>query len=595
MIARSHVVASAAFTLALALPLSAAAQTLWDEPGQLDAHLAADLAERAWLEERLTVPTIEGWGVDAEYEGMDVSDVRADRDGPAAVTTAPVDMPWDDSPPTDLSFDISAITDLPFDLQRVDHPVLLEFLEYYATEGRGRATRWLSSSGRYRDAILAEIEAQEAPIDLIWVAAIESGFDDEAVSHAGAVGMWQFMERTAVGRGMRIDRWVDERRDPAIATRYAVAYLVDRYERFGSWPIALAAYNAGAGHVRGELREHNVTDFWVMDRYGCLYSDARRYALRIITIAIIARNPAAFGMEGVVADPGRTWDEVEVDGGLRLSLVAEAVGSDVDELQALNPALRRPQTPPDVERWTLRIPAGTRDTFVRRFDDLESRYGGEHELVTLRFGETVAAVAERTGISERVLRAINDLGRYERAAYGTDLIVPLEGRDPPRRDNDDEDAEPPVIVLPQTRFAFADRRRVFYEVNTGDTPAEIAEHFGVGLYELAAWNDIDPRAALWSGMVLQVWVAPDADLADSVVLTDDDVRAVALNSPEYEALQAESVQAQQRRRRTHTVGAGDTVIRIARRYGVRTSDIIRWNDLDDDGMIVIGQDLVVGR
>lgn len=495
------------------------------------------------------------------------------------------------------AWDPGQVTSLPFGLTSIDHPELLEFLDFYATEGRRRATSWFAAAGRWRPMIERLADEVGAPRDLIWIAAIESGFDNNAGSHAGAVGMWQFMERTATSRGLRIDRWVDERRDPEIATRAALEYLQDRYNTFGNWLIGFAAYNAGSGHARGELREAGATDFWAFDDYSCLYSDARRYALRATTLAIIDRNRAAFGLDAVQPEDPIAWDAVEVRGGVRLSLLAEAAGTSVAELRALNPALRQNQTPPDDGGWTIRIPAGSFARFVAAYDDLADEYGEEHELIALRFGETLEAFGARVGLPERVVRAVNDLGPTERPSAGTELIVPLEGRRGTSRA--EATAERPLVLLPTTRFAYADRTRVFYTVLTGDTVSAIADNFAVSVFDLCAWNDLDPRATLWSGMVLQVWIARDFDLSTSVVLDESAVDAFVVNSAEYTAWLASrgagTSSTSRTRQRTYTVRSGDTINGIARRLGVRASDLLRWNDLDDNGLIVVGQQLVVGR
>jgi len=530
----------------------------------------------------------DGWGIRGHLEGASTS-----AQDPFSIDLSSAARPQPIPEPVSLSFDPSAIVNLPLDLDHVYYPALLEFLEFYHTEGRNRAMRWRARSGRYQDMIYEIADELGAPRELIWVAAIESSFTPDVRSRAGALGMWQFMTRTAHGRGFRIDRYVDERLDPVISTRFGLEYLMSRYERFGTWPLALAAYNAGSGHVRGELRSNNINDFWVMDRYSCLYPGARRYAVRVFALAIIDLNPEVFGFDAVVYDEPWTYDVVDVPGGVRLALLGDAVGLSLSEMRALNPSLRNNQTPPG-ETFPLRIPYGSTSSFVESYDRLARRYGSSHELVRLRFGESLGQLAVQNGIPERVLRAINGLERFDRSPYGAELIVPTEGR----RSQDDPRRDPGVILLPETRFSYPDRRQIFYAVHTGDTAVEIATHFGVSVHDLAAWNDIDPRAALWDDMVLQLFIDPDRSLDDSLVWRADEVLAFALGSPEHVAhLDAQVAEARttRARQRTHTVRRGETVIGIARRYGVRPSDLMRWNSLGDDAMIIVGQRLVVSR
>lgn len=520
-----------------------------------------------------------GWGPDSEYDGLDPVGVPVVDDSPS------------ETAPSQLSFDPAALRNLPFDLDRVDDPALLYFLEFYATEGRRRMSNWLARAGRYRTILTPILVEAEVPDELFWVIAAESAFDTNVESHAGAVGLWQFVSRTARSHGLRVDNIVDERRDPFRATEAAADYFEELYARFGSWPLALAAYNAGHGHVRSELREGNLTDFWEMDEYEAIYSAARRYALRIITIAIVDRNRAVFGYDSVVPDDVWEFDLVDVPGNVRLSLLGEAVDLSAAEIREYNPALVGLRTPRDADTWTLRIPPGTADAFVSDYDRLRSRYGEDHDVVVLRFGETVEDIADAYDLPSRVLRSINDIAYDAVSPYGAEILVPA-GRE---RVEQPEAEEPRNVLVPRTRFEFADRNRVFYRVRSRDTLNAIADHFDVDVHHLAAWNDLDADAALVSDLVLQVFVDPGFDLSGTVVWTEDQVHAVALGSAEWQAMREAEAAEAERRRRYYTVRPGDTVMGIAARHDCRAADIIRWNELGDEAMIIVGQRLIVGR
>lgn len=527
-------------------------------------------------EARIPLPSPAGVGADALYELQRQQPAPQESLLPAAAPSG--------------CFDAERITHLPFELERFDEPHLLHFLELYCDSARRRAAGWLARAGRYRAHIESRTQALDAPPELLWVVAIESGFDPTARSPVGALGLWQFMRRTGQSRGLRIDRWVDERRCPERSTDEAIGYLLEHRERFGNWLIALAAYNAGYGHVRGQLRASNLTDFWQLHRYGAVHAGARAYALRVAALATIAANPEAFDMQGIVPDDPLRWVHVEVASATRLTLIATAAETTVETLRTLNPELLQPQTPPGPEPWSLRIPPDALDPFVRNWDRVRQRFGEEHEHVPLRFGESIDALASRLGIPERVLRQINQLSHGETVAAGTELIVPLRGRSTPTHTGRDET---PVVLLPSQRFHYPDRHRIFFAAQTGDNVWTIAEHFGVMAEEVAMWNDLDTAAPLWEGMFLQLWTADLPDPAETLYLHEDDVRAMRLGSPEHESWLAERARQHTVRRRTHEVRSGDTVLGIAIRYGVRANDIIRWNNLSEDGRIVIGQQLRV--
>lgn len=488
-------------------------------------------------------------------------------------------------PPLDLPYAVDSGLSLPFGLDSLTNDEILGYIAYYCTEGRRQLSRWIARSGRYEDMIKAEAHRQGAPEDLLWVVAVESGFDPFAVSSAGAVGLWQFMPRTARYLGLEISRDVDERRDPMISTAYAIDYLQQLYHLFESWPLALAAYNAGLGHVRSELRRANATDFEKLDDYQAIYANARNYAGRIIAIATIMRNPEHFAFDRVVRGAPMSWDEVEAEPGTSFVRIAERASTSTERIAELNPAFLNRATPRDGAS-TVRIPAGSFDSYVAATGGAATSRTTTHRL---RFGETIDAVASRYGLRAYRLRAMNGFGSREHVPYGTVLELPADARAQPTTGS----RERSPAILPETEFSFPDRVRIFYEVQSGDRLSEIAEHFQVDLYRLAAWNDLDVRATLWSGMVLQIFVPESIDLGETIYLTDAEIRPIRLFSDEYWEYRRASRERAESRARTHTVRRGDTVFGIANDYGVRSRDIIRWNNLDEDGHIVIGQELRV--
>jgi membrane-bound lytic murein transglycosylase D len=556
--------------------------------------------ERRFLADRIPGPLPGFIGTDGIYEEVfDAPEAAFATDG---LNLSMADDAFEQAMPPaealvmampELSFDPALITRLPFDLQTVDHALLIEFLEFYNTEGRTRAARWFARAGRYRALIEEVADELGAPRELLWVAAIESSFTPTARSHAGAVGMWQFMSVTAREYGMRIDRYVDERRDPVLATRHALQHLLDLHGTFRSWPLALAAYNAGGGHVRSEVREHNVTNFWNMDVYGCIYDASRRYALRAMALAVIDLNREAFGFEGLQDDEPWRFDSVAVPGNVRLSLLADAANMTIAELREYNPSLLLNTTPGSAE-FALRLPAGSVARFVDEYDDLSRRYGQEHTEAVVFFGETVVDLAAAFGVPQRVFRQVNGLGSDDEPMYGDVVLIPGTGRERAPVQAPDR---PEVLVLPPTRYEVPDAQRVFYDVNTRDTLAQIADHFEVDLYELAAWNDVDPNAAIFSGQTLQIFIRTNFDLSQSMVRLESQVVPLHLNSVEYvEHLEQEDEPEPAPRRTTrYTVRRGDTMSAIARRHGLTTRELLRLNRLSEDDSIHPGQTLVVSR
>jgi membrane-bound lytic murein transglycosylase D len=518
--------------------------------------------------------------------------------------TAPgVDWGWDPAdlepseiPPAVAHFDLSSVEPL-FGIEDLDQEPIQNFLYILTTDGRRRLTRMIARSGRYSDLIRSRLREAGLPEELIYLAMIESGFNPTAVSRAAAVGLWQFMERTGRGRGLEVSRRYDERNDPELATDAAIDYLTSLHDRFESWPIAMAAYNAGGGYTRGQLRQYNLNDFWAMGDYGAIYSDTRRYVYRIIASAIIGENPQLFGFEGIVSEDPVVYDTVQVPGGTRLSTFARAADCDVDELLELNPALRTASTPSSVELFDLHLPVGTLDHFIAEYDGVD--LGDRAFVHTLRFGETPAHLSAIYGLRDHVIRRANGLSRRESVPYGTDLVIPLSPEsaqgalDAHRPYADLDEDERPVVITPALQFDYPERTTVIYEVQTDDNLYDIAAALELSPYDLATWNDLDPDAALHSEMTLLAYVAADAPLNNVRLLTEDQVQVLALGSEGYEAWRAQQERRRQSRRRTYTVRRGDSVSTIARRFGVTSREIIRWNDLDNPNRIRAGTELRV--
>lgn len=541
-----------------------------------DARLFPD--EARFLHHR-TCPPFADLVVDSAYEDLAAPPFGPDRSRQeACAVRAPLDAP------------IPIPGPYPFGVAHLDDPSMQHFLAYYQGEGRRRAAGWWASAGRYRERIAPILAEHGAPEELLWVVAVESAFDPTQVSRAGAAGLWQLMPRTARAYGLRVDGEVDERLDPEASTRAALAHFDVLHARYGHWLSALAAYNAGHVNISGGIREVGVTNFWELDDYEVVFSAAHRYALRVLTMALVDAHPDAFGLQDRVAERPVAFETVDVPGNVRLSVLAEAAGVGTDELLALNPALVARRTPRDVEQWPLRLPPGSRSTFVRAYDRLATTGDDAHRVVTLQVGEDLGALADRVGAPERVLRAINGFAYDADVAYGTEVMVPERYRAAPPRA-----PAARTIVLPPAPVVPRDRALLYYETTPIDRPALLAEAFGVSIWDLCAWNDLDPEAALPAGAVLRVWVR-DVEALDAVRTLDASTLTVMeLGSPEHRAWLEAEEREQRRRRRRYTVQSGDTLSGIADRFDVDVDDLLRWNNISDARRIRPGQELDVSR
>lgn len=466
-------------------------------------------------------------------------------------------------------------------------PRLARALGALRTDPRMRRilTSWIRHAGRYRARIERTLLAAGAPSSLLWLSAAESGFDPRVESSAGAVGLWQFMPDTGRSYGLRVDGWLDERRDPTRATASAVRYLTDLRERLGSWELAFAAYNMGYNGVLRAARKYNTNDFEALASMEAgLPFETVEYVPRILSLAIAAQNAAAFGFPVSDVDAPVAWDDVLLDRSVPLPDLAREAGVPLDRLRELNPALLRARTPPVTDApFALHVPAGTAAA-VR--DALSRLDGAATRAWTVRHGEDSAELARRFGLRHSQLLALSGLTDDRSVRPGVTLLVP--DREPAAPSSD---VTPVVPVDPALRDlpVAAGRQRAWLRVTAPDEIAAVARALNVSRTDLVRWNGLDPSSRLLPGMWLQAHVTPDVD-ATARVWTDD---AVELLDRGSELFHDRAAAASGLVRVRFTVREGDTMASLASRYGVTTGRLARINRRDRRATLTPGEPLVV--
>ena len=481
---------------------------------------------------------------------------------------------------------------------------VLRYLDYFKNDPKGHAVMggWLRRAGRYRQLFERTLERQGLPKDLLYVAMVESGFDNGARSRVGAGGIWQFMPGAARAYGLEVSYWIDARRDPERAVEAAARYLKDLYVRFGSWYLVFAAYNAGYGSVLRSITTYNTNDYWELGRHESgLPWESTLYVPKILAAAIVGHNLAAFGFADLTEDAPFAYEQVDVPAGTSLSVVARAAGTRPEVIEALNPDLVRTRTPPDRGSSKVRLPPGTAAVYAASTD--KTRDADKMETVVLRFGETLDDVARAHGSSARELRRLNGVKDTLELRGGTAIVVPRRGPAAKPRDKDTEKAQTAsesdeasgdedaiLVAVPDRSFSYDGRERVFYRTRDGDGLDEVADVFGVRPDDLVEWNNLDPAAKLHPRMVLQIYVRKDFDPAGVLLLDPAKVRVVTCGSEEFLALEAAR---RGRKRLYYSAKAGDTLAKLGRRYGLTPGDLARINRFSYNTELHEGDRIVV--
>ena len=273
------------------------------------------------------------------------------------------------APPAPADVDAAVSMSIP------QHGSIRTALAYFTTQLKPDIQQSFSRSAQYRKQIDKVLDDNRLPKALAYLPVIESAYSETMTSRAGARGMWQMMPETARDYGLRVDKWIDERADPDLSTRAAAAYLTDLYRDFHDWPLALAAYNAGAARIHRALDETHAKTFWDLLELAAIPKETRGYVPTFFATLIITSDPAAYGFR--LSDPvDSEIKRIDVEGPLSLRAIAKSAHVKESMLRDLNPVLRRGLVPRG--RWiSLRVPSASAEKIAKV---LASRHSGERTL-----------------------------------------------------------------------------------------------------------------------------------------------------------------------------------------------------------------------
>jgi membrane-bound lytic murein transglycosylase D len=441
-----------------------------------------------------------------------------------------------------------------FDLPVVINQEVTSLIDFYTGPYRERFIAALKRGARYLPFIREQLRKAKLPLDLAYLPLVESAFNPHARSRARAQGLWQFIASTARLYGLRCNGLVDERNDPYLSTEAAVQHLSDLYSTFGSWELALAAYNSGAGRVeRAVRRAHGNTDFWQIRRY--LRRETRNYVPALWAVVVATKSPDAYGLPKIEDDPV-CLARVPVEGALDLDVLAERGNLDGDELADLNPALTRRLTPA-LGSYQLAVPCGEEEQVAQVIASIPPGERVRRFLHVVHAGDTLGAIASRYGSSVDAIMAANGIRNPRRLRIGQTLVVPRGPGEP---------AAPRHRTLPPAETTAAARETPgHYVVRRGDTLYAIARRFGCSVHTIEAANRIHNPHELHVGQVLVVPgnTGGRAGHRGGVRRTTGE-RMASADPPER-----------------YVVRRGDTLYGIARRFGTSAAELRRRNGLQD--------------
>ena len=436
-----------------------------------------------------------------------------------------------------------------FDIPIVVNDDVVRWMNYFTGSGRKYYAKWLARSTRYRPMMYEKLDAAGLPRDLVYLSMIESGYATHAYSRAAAVGLWQFITPTGREWDMRVDWWVDERRDPELATEAATRFLGYLNKKFGHWYLAWAAYNGGPGRVGRAIERHGTKDFWELVEKNAFPGETDNYVPKLLAAAIIGKHPERYGFTGIEFQDRLVYDTVKVGPNVGIDVLARCAGISQEEFQSLNPHLRRWALPPDGDDYTIRVPLETGPTFLAALDKVPPSERLTYRRYKVARGDTLGVIAARHGVSVNDITRFNRIKNANQIYVGMELVIPAPG------------ANPPPSALASTAGsappAKPKARKSTHTVGRGEALSTIARKYGVSTADLKRWNHISNANHIQAGQRLTVYTS----------------------STTWQ---------------TVTVKRGDSLGRIAQRNGCTVAELKSWNGLRSS-TIHPGQKLKVRR
>ncbi|MEN8189810.1 MAG: LysM peptidoglycan-binding domain-containing protein [Thermodesulfobacteriota bacterium] len=468
-----------------------------------------------------------------------------------------------------------------------DFPVVMNkqvemYLKLFQNNQKKHFKRWLSRSSHYLPMIEKELEAKGLPKDLAYLAMIESGYNQRAYSRARAVGLWQFMKATGRSYNLKVDSYVDERRDAEKSTRAAVRFLGDLYREFGDWHLAVAAYNAGPGKINRGLRRYKADNFWSLAQHRYLKLETKRYVPKLIAAIIISRDPEKYGFDNIDYQPPLEFETMEVGPGLSLDAVAVISEASAKDLKRLNQELRKGKTPLNRDNYMVKIPVGHIEIAKKNMPRLHRIASTGYKTHIVRKGESLSRICRRYKVNKTTILKVNNL-RSHKLASGTRLRVPY--------------STIRYTLLPEggkEAIAAAKNNLVLHEIRPGDSLSRISKKYNVPVELIASWNGLRSAHRIRAGQQLALYI----ESYNNQPVTSGPVVAAA-SSPDTSSQRAEAeskttdsliVLSEKKKLKVSTesdtpqfsfykVKNGDSLWTISRKFNISPKQIRRWNNM----------------
>lgn len=432
----------------------------------------------------------------------------------------------------------------------ITSPKIERIIKYYQTEQKENFQQWLDNADYYQEAIVPILAKEGLPIDIFYLALIESGFKSNAYSRAHAAGPWQFIASTGAFYGLKRNWWVDERRDPIKASIAAAQFLSDLHDYFDDWYLAMAAYNCGQRNVNRAIRREGTRDYW---KLRTLPRETKNYIPSFMAGMNIALNPEKYGFRKAKSTKWE-YEEVELNGSYELETLAKMIGIKAKELKEYNPELRRWVTPPNVEKYMLRVPKNKASVLAAKIKNVPKDQKLVQEFVThrVRNGQNLSYIAKKYGTSVSSIVSANNIRNVNQLKIGQYLRIPKNS-------------------YYTNKYVSNKSNTGVHTVKKGETLYDIARMYSVTLSDLRSRNNLYGTRFIYPGQKLYIPGLKAGETTTASSKTSDGKQNKVI----------------------HVVKKGESLSQIADKYKVSLSKVRYWNNIYGRKFIYPGQKVTI--
>ncbi len=433
-----------------------------------------------------------------------------------------------------------------FDIPIVVNDDVKRWMNYLLGPGRKYYSKWLSRSTKFTPMMIQKLKAAGLPEDMIYLSMIESGFSTSAYSSAAAAGLWQFIPSTGREMGLRVDWWIDERRDPERSTDAAIKFLSRLFKQFDHWYLVWAGYNGGPSRVSRGIRNHGTRDFWELEEKNAFPRETDNYVPKIIAAAILGKYRDRYGFTDIQYQEALEYSTVTISGNIGVDVLAKCAGLSTKEFQAYNPHILQHALPPTPSKQTINVPKKKSKTFLAELAKVPESERITYVRHVIKKGETLGSVASKYGVSVKSVQTKNSIHNPNRIRVGQVLLIPSPG-----------EAKSLSKSKPSSKSSKPKTRTVSHTIRKGENLNSIAKKYAVSVGDVKRWNKITNADKIFAGQKLKIHT----------------------EKPNWI---------------TYTVKSGDNLSRIAMKYNCSVEDIKQWNDLSST-KIYVGQKLKIQK